>query len=46
MNDRHLIDLWQQRLSTRRFKVKAGEIVEALAGTVALPQANVIVNPK
>lgn len=35
MNDRHLIDLWQQRLSTRRFKVKAGEIVEARASTAA-----------
>ena len=35
MNDRQLASLWQQRLSTRRFKVKAGEIIEARASTAA-----------
>lgn len=35
MNNRQLTDLWQQRLSTCRFKVKAGEIVAARASTAA-----------
>jgi dGTPase len=35
MNDRQLAALWQQRLSTRRFKVKGGEILESQASTAA-----------